>query len=278
MSDQIIHISDLPAAPDRPDDGYKGTFGRVLIIGGSPGMSGAVSLAGIAALRSGAGLVYLAISESILPIVAVIEPSYVTIPIESANIAELTADKTSIAIGPGLGTCKSAAAILQEVFADSSQPVVVDADGLNLLAQQPTLFSKHAGPRILTPHPGEFARLTNLSTAEIAQRREELSVSFAKQHEVVLVLKGHRTIITDGNRMAVNTTGNNGMATGGSGDVLTGVIAGLLGQGMSAFDAAQLGAHLHGAAGDIAAEEISVPGIIASDIAEYVGVAWQELG
>ncbi|MBM83837.1 MAG: NAD(P)H-hydrate dehydratase [Planctomycetaceae bacterium] len=276
-NDQLQRVTDLPDPPARPADGHKGTFGRVLLIGGSPGMSGAISLAGIAALRSGAGLVYLAVSESILPVVAAIEPSYVTIAFENALFPDLVKDKDAIGIGPGLGTSNTAKQLLVESYTGCSQPVVVDADGLNLLAAKPSLISQHTGPRILTPHPGEFSRLINRTTAEIADNREQLAVDFARTHQVTLLLKGHETIVTDGERLAINTTGNSGMATGGSGDVLTGIIAGLAGQGMPPFEASQLGAHLHGLAGDIAATEISNPGLIASDIARCVGVAWQQL-
>jgi len=157
---------------------------------------------------------------------------------------------------------------------------VVDADALNLLAKRPELLTRADGssPRILTPHLGEFARLTGLDVSQLPQDRQRHAVEFARLHRVVLLLKGHETLITDGKRLAVNTTGNSGLATGGSGDVLTGLIVALVAQGMTAFDAAQLGAHLHGLAGDLAAEELSMPGMIASDLLHFLGRAWCELG
>lgn len=161
--------------------------------------------------------------------------------------------------------------------------MVIDADALNELARLPGVLSAHPRgdgepvARILTPHPGEFARLLGVdSTSYVQQRREELAARFAQEHEVILVLKGRRTIITDGARLAVNTTGNSGMATGGTGDVLTGLVAALLAQGMAGFDAAQLGAHLHGLAGDLAAADLSKAGLIASDLPRYLGRAWQQ--
>ena len=287
-------IDTLPAVPVRPADAHKGTFGRVLIIGGSRGMSGAPSLAGMGALRGGAGLVYVSVPHEILPIVAVIEPSYLTIPLATCEehggvsaealpgLRQACSGKDAIAIGPGLGLSADASSIVMALVTELTQPMVIDADALTLLGLKKPGVSKvvgqlaAAGPRVLTPHPGEFARLIDVDIRTVQSRREQLAAEFAKAHGVILLLKGYRTIITDGERLAVNLTGTPGMATGGSGDVLTGLITALLAQGMSPFEAAQLGAHLHGLAGDLAVAVLSEPGLIASDLPKYLPLAWKQ--
>lgn len=250
-------------------------------------MSGAAALAGLGALRGGAGLVYVAVPDAILSIVAGFDPSYLTIPLPDdergriadgafAILSETLPQQSAVAVGPGMGQTEGTTKLVRELYETVTAPLVVDADGLNVLAD--TIDDlKAAGPRILTPHPGEFARLIGSDVATVESAREELAVRFASDHGVVLVLKGHRTVITDGTHLAVNTTGNSGMATGGSGDVLTGLVAALLAQDMSAFDAAQLGVHLHGLAGDLAAEELSEPGMIASDLPRFLPLAWKRL-
>lgn len=282
-------IDKLPSPPSRPAAAHKGTFGRVLVIGGSRGMSGAPSLTGLGALRGGAGLVYVAVPSEILPIVAAIEPSYLTIPLATdeehgclsadglKGLRQTCEGKDAIALGPGLGTSRGVTAIVAALFAELTQPMVVDADALNVLASQKPGVSKAAGPRILTPHPGEFARLIGSDIATVQSQRAKLAAEFAAAHGVIVLLKGQGTVITDGDQVAINRTGNPGMATGGSGDVLTGLIAALLAQGMKPFEAAQLGAHLHGLAGDLAAAELSQPGLIASDLPRYLAAAWRRV-
>lgn len=298
-------ITQLPQPPQRREDSHKGTYGKVLLVGGSVGMSGAAALAGMAALRGGAGLVFVAAPESVLPVVASFEPSYLTIPLPQSaegrvagkaqeQILDLLPDFDAAAIGPGIGRSKKLTELVRTVFIQSPAPLVIDADALNALADVSappapplskggqggvaTLPSRESSAaRILTPHPGEFARLTGSDTKTVQSRREELAVEYAARNEVTLVLKGYRTIITDGKRLAENTTGNAGLATGGTGDVLTGLITSLLGQGMDAFEAAQLGAHLHGLAGDLAAEQLSQPGMIASDLPRFLPEAWRRL-
>lgn len=283
-------ISTPPLFPARPADGHKGTFGRVLIIAGRRGMSGAACLAGVSALRGGAGLVYVAVPADIQSIVASYEPSYLTISMPScsemgqfaesavASVQQASVAKDALAIGPGMGTDAGARALVAAVWTTCPQPVVVDADALNVLALDQSLLQQHklssVGPRILTPHPGEFARLLNCSIAEVTTRRRELAMEFAATYGCVLLLKGPSTLITDGKQVALNSTGNSGMATGGSGDVLTGLIAALLAQGLPAFEAARTGAYWHGLAGDLAASELSQPSLIASDLPRYLGRAW----
>ena len=287
-------IEEIPQAPARPAEGHKGTFGRVLIVAGSRGMSGAACLAGQGALRGGAGLVFLAVPAGILPIVAGYEPSYLTIPLpddadgRSNRLAQESLESPIeqadvIACGPGLGQSDDLAALVGWLYASVPKRLVIDADGLNLLAQTPEILSQRPHsetgpvPRILTPHPGEFGRLIDRPISEIVKNRESLAAEFAAKHGLVLVLKGPGTIITDGGKLAVNTTGNSGLATGGSGDVLTGLIAALWGQGLSAFEAAHFGVYLHGLAGDLAAEELSEPGLISSDLPDYIARAWRNL-
>ena len=283
-------VVQLPSLPPRVEESHKGSYGRVLIIAGGRGMSGAAALAGMGALRGGAGLVYLATPASIAPIVAGMEPSYLvamlpedeqgllaTTPLDEA-LSALLPDKDALAIGPGLGQSPAIERLIIQLYRTGSAPLVCDADALNALAHSRPNFVRPAGPRVLTPHPGEFARLLGTDTKSVQADREGLAVDFARRQGVVLLLKGHRTIITDGARIAINETGNSGMASGGCGDVLTGLIAALIGQGMSPFDAAQLGAHLHGLAGDIAAKRLSRPGLIASDLPWHLGEAFLVVG
>lgn len=282
-------IDALPKLPARPADAHKGTFGRVLVIGGSRGMSGAPSLAGLGALRGGAGLVYVAVPNEILPIVASIEPSYLTIPLATdedygglsaeglTGLRKACEGKDAIALGPGLGQSRGVTAIVTTLFVELPQPMVIDADALNVLAVNGwggRTAPSAAGQRILTPHPGEFARLIGRDIETVQRQRVKLAAEFAAAHGVIVVLKGQGTVITDGDRVAINRTGNPGMATGGTGDVLTGLIAALLALGLERFEAAQLGVHLHGLAGDLAAAELSQPGLIASDLPRFLAQAW----
>lgn len=284
----IQRISDLPALPLRPENSHKGTFGKVLVIAGSSGMSGAACLAGTGALRSGAGLVFLAIPETIQSIVSTLNPCYLTIPLTLDQHSQLTPESESqlfnqipsfdaVAIGPGCGQQEWFRKLTLKLFAEVEQTLIVDADALNALAHSDKPLPTAAGPRILTPHPGEFSRLINKPISEIEAQREALATTFAKEQNVILVLKGAHTVITDGARLAINPTGNSGMATGGSGDVLTGILTALVGQGMQAFEAAQLAAYIHGLAGDLAAQEMSEIALIASDLPEFLPEAWLQL-
>ena len=287
---KIQLVSNLPTICKRKDDAHKGDCGRALIVAGSRGMSGAACLSGTAACRGGAGLVTLAVPHGILPIVATYEPSYLTIglsednhgrihPSASEQLLEVLEQKSAVAVGPGLGQSAGLQELVTSLYQSISIPCVFDADGLNLLAKQPYLLRRpvDAPARILTPHVGEFSRLTGEDAKSIQEHRTHRAAEFAKANNVILVLKGPNTVVTDGTRVAINTTGNSGMATGGTGDVLTGVLTALLAQGMPAFEAAHLGVYLHGMAGDLAAEELSKPGMIASDLLHFLGRAWREL-
>jgi ADP-dependent NAD(P)H-hydrate dehydratase len=276
----------LPRLPPRRPESHKGDFGRDLLIGGSLGMTGAISMAGKAALRSGAGLVHLAVADVCLPIVATFEPAYMTSPLTCDDagrisaaarprIEELAKAADAVGCGPGLGRSPALTELVGWLYTTLRQPAVFDADALNALAQQPDLLCKPGGPRVLTPHPGEFGRLIAASDKFERAQMEAKAVEAAADWGVVVLLKGHRTLITDGRRRATNTTGNPGMATGGTGDVLTGIITGLLGQKLTAFEAAQLGAHVHGLAGDLAAAELGEVSLIASDLLDYLPAAFR---
>jgi NAD(P)H-hydrate epimerase len=279
--------------PRRPDS-HKGDYGRVLIIGGSRGMAGAPSMAGIAALRSGAGLVTVATPDSVQPTVAAFNPCYMTIPLiedeygiaDMANVVDLmeASERFDVwAIGPGLGRTDGVAELVAQLYREVPRPMVVDADGLNSLAsmlqRNSKLLDTPASPRVLTPHPGEFARLAGTTPKGSVREHAELAAELCQRDSsgsTVVVLKGHETVVCDRERYAVNHTGNAGMATGGTGDCLTGVIAGILGQHLSPWDAARLAVHVHGLAGDLAAEELGQVSLVASDLLTYLPQAFRQ--
>ena len=277
--------SPLPKLPPRQRASHKGDFGRVLIVGGSKGMAGAVALAGISSLRMGAGLVRLAIPEPIANLVASFEPSYMTVSLPTDDgvrvsiraYHELVKEiewADVVAIGPGLGQSKDLAQLVRWLFDRTEKPAIFDADALNMLSPL-DLSARPAGPRILTPHPGELRRLAG---KPLASRDEQIKAaqSIAAKLGVIVLVKGEGTAITDGQTTALNTTGNPGMATGGSGDALTGIIAALVGQKLSPLEAAILGAHLHGLAGDLAAAELGEISLMASDLPRFLPRAIQQ--
>ena len=258
--------------PDRPADGHKGTFGKILLLCGSRGYTGAAALAAMGALRSGAGLVYLAVPDSIYDIEAVKLTEPVIIPIADEDgryapesveqILSLLQGKDAVLIGPGIGQSDSVEAVVCAVLEHFNGPVVLDADGINLMRMHKDLLRGRTAPTILTPHDGEFVRLGGVLESDRIASANQL----ARDLGVIVLLKGHRTVITDGDSVYLNGTGNPGMATGGSGDVLAGVIVSLLGQGIAPLEAAACGAWLHGAAGDICEKEIGQYGMLPSDM------------
>jgi NAD(P)H-hydrate epimerase len=273
-------------APRRPDS-HKGDFGHALLIGGSVGMAGSISLSAMACLRSGAGLVTVATPAACQPTVASFEPSLMTVPLPCdgegriasaalARVRELANRATVVACGPGLGHSLEVTGFVAALYSELRQPMVVDADALNALSTLPDALKRHAGPRVLTPHPGEFARLVRQSNLS-PEQRTTAAVDLAGRAGIVILLKGHPTLVTDGARESLNTTGNPGMATGGTGDILTGVIAALLCQGLTPLEAAQLGAHVHGLAGDLAAAQLGQVSMIASDLLRYLPEAFQNV-
>lgn len=283
----VEHREQLPQLVPRSADSHKGDYGRALMIGGSRGMAGAISLAGMGCLKSGAGLVTLAVPDVCLETVAAFEPSYMTRPCPcddlgcfaataESELLEWADAATACGCGPGLGRGADVAGLVRQLYTTVSTPIVVDADALNALARQPDGLASAGGPRILTPHPGEFDRLFGERSAS-REQREERAADLAKQHGVVIVLKGHHTLITDGHSQYHNDTGNAGMATGGSGDVLTGVVTALVCQGMAPLDAARLGVYVHGRAGDLAADWLSQVAMTARDILNTLPEAWRQL-
>jgi NAD(P)H-hydrate epimerase len=260
----------------------KGNFGHVLVVGGSVGKSGAPAMASMAALRAGAGLVTAAVPLPVLPLVAAIAPELMTFPLAASLagcisaenlapevLAALTAGMTVLAIGPGLGKDPETVKFTTGLLSATKIPAVIDADALNILAAEPVLLAKLAKGRtlVLTPHPGEMARLAGISTAEVQANRLEVARNFAQRTQVTLVLKGARTLVAhpDG-RVAVNTTGNPGMAKGGSGDLLTGLIAGLLAQyPAEAARAVEAAVYLHGLAADLAVRATDEHTLLATD-------------
>ncbi len=251
-------------------------------------MSGAAALCGGAALRGGAGLVTVAVPEGAHVQVAASNPCYLTalMPQDTQGsfamdaverILELTASCDVVAFGPGIGRTASLARLASALVKEVEKPLVVDADGLNALVGQLDILQDRWGPLILTPHPGEFARLLGTDVSVVQQDREALAVDFATVHSAIMVLKGHATVVTDGRQVYTNTTGNPGMASGGTGDVLTGVISALLAQGLEAFAAAQLGVFLHGRAGDLALEASGGVSVLATDLIAWLGPAFRSL-
>ena len=233
--------------------------------GGSSGMSGAPALAAMAALRSGAGLVHIACPDDVRPIIASLVPCATT---GSMHFYEAF-PATVRAVGPGAGTALSKGH-LKDILAENHIPVVIDADGLNTLAKVRHWWELTHERVVLTPHPGEVTRL--LETTEIGTdlSRKEKAAQLASLSRSVVVLKGHRTVVSDSQRAYVNETGNAGMATGGAGDVLTGMIAAFIGQGLGCYEAAVLGVYLHGLAGDLTAAEVGQASLIASDIIDHL--------
>ncbi len=292
-------IESIPKLRPRAVDAHKGDFGKVCIIAGSTGMSGAAALAGRAALRAGAGLVRVATPKSVLPIVASIEPSFTTIALPEDNLGRISAkainpileaisENDVVAFGPGVGISGALRSVLKALLEQDQLRLVIDADGLNNLAGIKDWPIKLKAKLVLTPHPGEMKRLwsalfreplpSDLSRPGEACRattdRQQQATQLAQQTKTVVALKGAGTVVTDGQKVYINKTGNPGMATAGSGDVLTGVITALAGQGLSDFDAAVLGVYIHGLAGDIAAENLGQVSLMTTDIIDALPEAF----
>ena len=260
--------------PDRDPWAHKGNFGKILLLCGSRGFTGAAALAARAALRTGAGLVFLGVPECIYAIEAVKldEPIVFPLPdtdgkLSDAAIPEILSrlpQMDAVLIGPGLGQSEGVLAVVKVVLENFAGPIVVDADGINVLSTHRDLVRERVYPTILTPHDVEFTRLGGV----ISEDRASSAAALARDMGCIVLLKGHRTVITDGIDCYINHTGNPGMAVGGSGDVLSGVIVSLLGQGIPPLLAAACGAYLHGAAGDVCAKEMGQYGMLPSDMVE----------
>ncbi len=278
------------AVPNRPDNANKGTMGTLLSICGSFGMAGAAILAGKSALRCGVGLEKLAIPKSIYPIAAgsILESVFLPLSetsdgkISRTNIPRLLLEakkSTAVLLGCGLSVCDDTKALVKSFVENCTAPMVLDADALNCIADNPEILKKRKSDIIITPHPGEMGRLCGITAKEVNADRVDVALSFAKKYGVITVLKGSGTIIASPNGQALlNTTGNSGMATGGSGDVLAGMTAGLLAQGKSAFDCAAAAVYLHGLAGDFAAEKLGKISMLPSDIIDCIAQAFKSSG
>ena len=269
---ELNHEEILKILPDRNLYGHKGSFGKILLLCGSRGYTGAAYLSAMGALRTGAGLTFLGVPESIYEIEAVKlnEPVVFPLPDREGKLAKESIPAIldrlkgmdAVLIGCGLGISADTEAVLKTVLENAACPVVVDADGITLLKVHKDILRGRKYPTILTPHDGEFLRIGGI----IGEDRMVSAASFAQEYGCILLLKGHRTCVSDGKIHYRNTTGNPGMAVGGSGDVLAGIIVSLLGQGIPALEAAACGAWIHGSAGDLCAAEIGQYGMIPSDM------------
>lgn len=265
--EQVLHI-----LPDRSPLAHKGDFGKILLLCGSRGYTGAAALAAMGALRSGAGLVYLGVPEDIYAIEAMklTEPVVFPLPCEDgklssnavSEILEVLPKMDAVLIGCGLGQSGGTLAVLKAVLREAKVPVVVDADGINLLSRHTYLMRGRTAPTILTPHDGEFLRIAG----ELGEDRPVAAAKLADKLGCIVVLKGHETLITDGQICYHNQTGNPGMAVGGSGDVLAGMVVSLLGQGLNPLEAAAAAVWLHGAAGDVCGQELGQYGMLPTDM------------
>lgn len=274
---------------NRPDDSNKGTLGSLLCICGSYGMAGTAIMAGKAALRCGIGLLKIAIPKSIYPVCATNILESVYYPLEETSngvisskntdfLLEMCEKSSAVVIGCGLSVCDDTKNLVQSVITNCEKPLVIDADALNCICNKPEILKNLKVPAIITPHPGEMARLLHSTPKTVNSNRENTAIDFAKKFGVVTVLKGAGTIIAspDG-EVYINHTGNSGMATGGSGDVLSGIIGSLLAQGASPINAAAAGVFLHGTIGDLAAEKLGKISMLPTDMIDMIPTAYLKL-
>lgn len=274
---------------NRPDDSNKGTLGSLLCICGSYGMAGAAIMAGKAALRCGIGLLKIAVPKSIYPVCATNILESVYYPLEETSngiisskntdfLLEMCEKSSAVVIGCGLSVCDDTKNLVQSVITNCEKPLVIDADALNCICNKPEILKNLKAPAIITPHPGEMARLLHSTPKTVNSNRENTAIDFAKKFGVVTVLKGAGTIIAspDG-EVYINHTGNSGMATGGSGDVLSGIIGSLLAQGAAPINAAAAGVFLHGTIGDLAAEKLGKISMLPTDMIDMIPTAYLKL-
>ena len=272
----------------RQKDSHKKDYGHVLVVGGSLGLTGAVCLSAQAAMRSGAGLVSVGIPESLNDIFEIKLTEAMSIPLADKNgsldirslaqIKQVLNKIDVIAVGPGASLKNHTQDLLRKIIRYLDKPLVIDADALNALAVDCGILAKREAKEIvLTPHAGEFRRLLQVPLPEAALARKELVKAYALRYNLTLVLKGHSTLVSDGQRLFENSSGNPGMATAGTGDVLTGIIAAFIAQGLSAYEAARYGVYVHGLAGDLAAKDKGEHSLIASDIIEYLPMAFKRV-
>ncbi|MCL5409048.1 MAG: NAD(P)H-hydrate dehydratase [Candidatus Omnitrophica bacterium] len=266
----------------RKKETHKGDYGHLFIVGGSPGLTGAVCLSAESALRAGCGLVTIGIPESLSNIIEIktTEPMSRNLPetkkhtigLKAVNICKefMENNADGLLIGPGMSTETDTKKFFKKFYPQITKPIIADADALKILSENLSLLKNHENNIIITPHPGEMSSLTGLKISEIQKNREITAKEFAKKFSVIVVLKGYKTIVTDGEKIYINQTGNPGMATAGSGDVISGIIAGFIVQGFSAWDSACMGTYIHGLAGDMAENKYGEYSLIASDIIEFI--------
>ena len=275
---------------NRPDDANKGSCGSLLSICGCYGMAGAAIMAGKSALRCGIGLLKMALPESIYPISAQSILESVYFPLSETSEGKISADNidflleqaeksSAVLIGCGLSVCSDTKQLVTAFIQNCKKPMVLDADALNCICDNPEILKSAKAQIIITPHPGEMSRLTAMSVQSVNQSRTETALAFAEKYGVVCVLKGAGTVIADKDgRALLNTTGNSGMATGGSGDVLAGMVSAFLAQGACPFDAAAAAVYLHGLAGDIAKERLGRVSMLPTDLIDCISLAFQKCG
>ena len=286
----MVKTKKLPKLNPRKSNSHKGSYGRVLVLAGSPGLTGAAYLCSKAALRSGSGIVTLGVPESLNPIMEAKLTCVMTHPLPETKastlsnkgkkkIMKLCESHDVVALGPGLSQQPETRELILWLIQNIDRNMVIDADGLNALSDKVNVLHKIKRHAVLTPHPGEMSRLTGLGSAKNVQKErlntasqfiQSIQKKSNNEGKLTLVLKGDKTIVANSRKVYVNRTGNPGMATAGTGDVLTGIIASLIGQGYDVFDASQLGVYIHGLAGDIAAKKKGEHSMIASDIIEYL--------
>jgi len=274
---------------DRKKDTHKGDYGHLLIIGGSPGLTGAVCLAGISALRSGCGLVTIGIPETLNHIIEIKLTEVMSLPLpetEEHFISEKAVDKVlkfinekidAVLIGPGISLNSETKKFVNKIITEIDKKLIIDADALKIISENIDIIKKLKVKPVLTPHPGEMKYLTGFEISYIQKNRKEIAEKFAREYNVVLVLKGYRTVVTDEKNTYINLTGNPGMATAGSGDVLAGIIGSFLAQREDEFISAKYGVLIHGLAGDFAVKEKGEISLIASDIIEKLPFVFKYL-
>ena len=275
--------------PVKPSDAHKNSMGHVLVLAGSPGYTGAAALTSMGALCSGCGLVTLAVPRSLNTILEIKLTEVITKPLretESATIGldaeeeiiDIVEQVDAVAIGPGLGKHPETRALVRKLIMTVDKPMVIDADGLNVLEGDLSLLGKRQNPTVITPHPGEMSRLLGTLTSDVQENRIAVARDIAVKHKIVTVLKGARTVVAGhDSSVFINPTGNSGMATAGMGDILTGIISGFISQRLSPFDAAKAGVYLHGLAGDIASDAGSEETLIAGDLLNFLPEAFRNI-
>lgn len=274
--------------PLRPDDANKGTMGTLLNISGSYAMAGACILSSLSALKSGVGLLKVALPSSIYSIVASSVFEAVFVPVKDSDngtvdnnsldfLLENANKSSAVLLGCGLKMCDETIEFVKEFVTACTTPMLIDADGINALSMNIDILKEVATNIVLTPHPKEMSRLTGLSVEYIGENRVEVAESFAKKYSVTVVLKGKDTVVTDGDSTFINPTGNSGMAKGGSGDVLSGIIASLMAQGVKPLHACCVGTYIHGLAGDLASQDLTKISMLPSDIVAYLPKAFKTI-